>query len=170
MRIGFTGLTLMVYVYSLVQLFLRTGKFLDAKDRYNIRLFGMFYVLFAVGTILLVYLSERSLLYGLAFILFIFSMHLLPLFFLSMYLDKNFIDPAEKQAFDESLGAFIGKFEISRRESEIVELICRGKSNQDISDSLFISLQTVKDHIHRIYLKTGVKNRVQLTNLIRTFS
>jgi DNA-binding CsgD family transcriptional regulator len=170
MRIGFTGLTLMVYVYSLVQLFLRTGKFLDAKDRYNIRLFGMFYVLFAVGTILLVYLSERKLLYGLAFILFIFAMHLLPLFFLSMYLDKNFIDPAEKQAFDESLGAFIGKFEISRRESEIVELICRGKSNQDISDSLFISLQTVKDHIHRIYLKTGVKNRVQLTNLIRTFS
>jgi len=49
-------------------------------------------------------------------------------------------------------------------------LICKGNSNQDISDSLFISLQTVKDHIHRIYLKTGVKNRVQLTNLIRTFS
>ena len=53
------------------------------------------------------------------------------------------------------------------RVNEIIELICKGKSNRDISDSLFISLQTVKDHVHRIYLKTGVKNRVQLTNLIR---
>ncbi|MCK4751511.1 MAG: helix-turn-helix transcriptional regulator, partial [Bacteroidales bacterium] len=71
---------------------------------------------------------------------------------------------------DQSLASFVSKFEISKRETEIVELICKGKSNQDISDSLFISLQTVKDHIYRIYLKTGVKNRVQLTNLIRTFS
>ena len=48
--------------------------------------------------------------------------------------------------------------------------ICSGKTNQQIADDLFISLQTVKDHIHHIYLKTGVKNRVQLTNLIRAFS
>lgn len=170
MRSGFTALTLMVYIYSLVQLFLRTGKFLDVKDRYNIRLFGLFYLLFGLGTVLLVYLAGISLLFGFALIFFIFSMHLLPLFFLSMYLDRNFTDPAEKQAFDESLAAFAGKYEISKRESEIVELICKGKSNRDISESLFISLQTVKDHIHRIYLKTGVKNRVQLTNLIRTFS
>ena len=39
-------------------------------------------------------------------------------------------------------------------------------SNQEISDSLYISLQTVKDHVHRIFTKTGVKNRVQLTNLV----
>jgi DNA-binding CsgD family transcriptional regulator len=39
-------------------------------------------------------------------------------------------------------------------------------TNQEISDSLFISVQTVKDHIYRIFLKTGVKNRVQLTNLL----
>ena len=74
-----------------------------------------------------------------------------------------------KVAEEEDIKAFVSKYEISRRESEIVELICKGQSNQDISDSLFISLQTVKDHVYRIYLKTGAKNRVQLTNLIRTF-
>lgn len=169
-RIGFTALTLLVYLYSLSQLFLRSGKFLDAKDRYNIRLFGFCYLVFAIGTVLLLHLSGRGPLFGFLFILFLFALHLIPLFFLSMYLDKNFIEPSERQEFDERLAAFIVKFEISRRESEIVELICKGKSNQDISDSLFISLQTVKDHIHRIYLKTGVRNRVQLTNLIRRVS
>jgi DNA-binding CsgD family transcriptional regulator len=31
---------------------------------------------------------------------------------------------------------------------------------------LFISLQTVKDHTHRIYKKTGARNRVQLVNMV----
>ena len=39
---------------------------------------------------------------------------------------------------------------------------------QEISESLYISLQTVKDHVHRIFVKTGVKNRIQLTNMIRS--
>jgi DNA-binding CsgD family transcriptional regulator len=54
---------------------------------------------------------------------------------------------------------------ISHREAEIVELICRGRTNSEIAESLFISLQTVKDHNYNIFRKTGVKNRVQLTNL-----
>ncbi len=58
-------------------------------------------------------------------------------------------------------------YEISKRESEIILEICTGKSNKDISEKLFISLQTVKDHNYRIYSKLGVKTRGQLTNLIR---
>jgi DNA-binding CsgD family transcriptional regulator len=56
---------------------------------------------------------------------------------------------------------------ITRREREIIDLICTGKTNQEIADSLFISLQTVKDHTHRIYLKLEVKNRMQLIHLLR---
>jgi len=41
--------------------------------------------------------------------------------------------------------------------------------NKEISDTLFISLQTVKDHIYRIFQKTDVKNRVQLINLIQSY-
>lgn len=62
---------------------------------------------------------------------------------------------------------FCLKFEISKREAEIIQEICSGKSNQEIADRLFITLQTVKDHAHRIYTKTGAKSRVQLTNLVR---
>ncbi len=57
------------------------------------------------------------------------------------------------------------KFGVTKREQEIIHLICEGKSNRQIKDQLFISLQSVKDHIYRIYQKTGAKNRVQLANL-----
>ena len=66
-----------------------------------------------------------------------------------------------------SLGKIYKKYKISKREQEVILLICEGKTNKEIEDELFISLQTVKDHIYRIYQKTGVKNRVQLTNLFR---
>jgi DNA-binding CsgD family transcriptional regulator len=56
-------------------------------------------------------------------------------------------------------------FGITKREQEIIRLICEGKSNREIKDRLFISLQSVKDHVYRIYRKTEVKNRVQLANL-----
>ncbi len=58
------------------------------------------------------------------------------------------------------------KFNISRREREIVELILQGKSNKEIEDSLFISLSTVKNHIYNVYQKLGVKSRSQLIRLI----
>ncbi|MCK4679003.1 MAG: LuxR family transcriptional regulator, partial [Bacteroidales bacterium] len=38
----------------------------------------------------------------------------------------------------------------------------------EIADALFISLQTVKDHNYNIYLKTGVRNRVELVNMINS--
>ncbi len=66
-----------------------------------------------------------------------------------------------------SFEGFCRKFEISPREKEVVSEICNGLSNKEISEKLFISLQTVKDHTHRIYIKTNVKNRVQLINLVR---
>lgn len=170
MLIGFSIVSTLVYAYSLTQLFLHSRRFLDNKDRQNIRLFGLIYLVYAVGTVTLINLSHLGPAYGFGFLFILFAIHLVPIFFLSLYLDKNFADPGEKHDFDKSLADFIEKYQISKRESEIVQLICRGNSNQDISDSLFISVQTVKDHIHHIYLKTGVKNRVQLTNLIRAFS
>ncbi len=62
---------------------------------------------------------------------------------------------------------FCNHYEISKREAEIILEICTGKTNKAISEKLFITLQTVKDHNYRIYSKLGVKTRVQLTNLVR---
>jgi DNA-binding CsgD family transcriptional regulator len=67
---------------------------------------------------------------------------------------------------DLSFEEFCRKFDISPREKDIIKEICNGLSNKEISEKLFISLQTVKDHTHRIYIKTNVRNRVQLINML----
>ena len=59
------------------------------------------------------------------------------------------------------------KHQITQREQEIIRLICRGKTNREIEDILFISLQTVKNNIYRIFKKLSVKNRVELINFVR---
>ena len=57
------------------------------------------------------------------------------------------------------------KYNISKREKEVIQLICEGYTNKDIAEKLFISIDTVKDHNSRIFQKTGVKNRTQLAKL-----
>lgn len=89
--------------------------------------------------------------------------------FLPVYLNYGTLlaiqgnEPEENLSFEQ----FCKRFEVSPRETDIVREICKGLSNQEISEKLFISLQTVKDHTHRIYIKTNVKSRVQLINLVK---
>lgn len=52
--------------------------------------------------------------------------------------------------------------QLSPRECQVVKLIVDGCSNQDIADCLGLRLQTVKNHLSRIYRKLQVPNRVQL--------
>lgn len=89
--------------------------------------------------------------------------------FLPVYLSYGTLVTAAKTEpeKDISFEEFCRKYEISPRESEIIREICNGLSNKEISEKLFISLQTVKDHTHRIYIKTNVKSRVQLITLVK---
>jgi len=89
--------------------------------------------------------------------------------FLPVYLSYCTILPsvATEAQQDLTFDDFCKKYEISPRESDIIRQICNGLSNKEISEKLFISLQTVKDHTHRIYIKTNVKSRVQLINLVK---
>lgn len=56
---------------------------------------------------------------------------------------------------------------LTKKESEILNLIEQGKSNNEICDELNISLSTVKTHINHIYSKLGTKNRIQTLNKIK---
>lgn len=47
---------------------------------------------------------------------------------------------------------------LTRREMEILKLICDGFSSKDISEKLFISINTVETHRKKILLKLNVKN------------
>jgi transcriptional regulator EpsA len=51
--------------------------------------------------------------------------------------------------------------DLSARELEVLESICRGETNLDIAAALDISPFTVKNHVQRIFRKVGVTNRTQ---------
>jgi two-component system response regulator NreC len=50
---------------------------------------------------------------------------------------------------------------LSPREMEIMELISKSMTNEEIADKLFISSKTVKTHLRNIFMKAGIRNRVE---------
>lgn len=50
---------------------------------------------------------------------------------------------------------------LSARESEVLALICRGLSNLEIAQELFVSVNSVKTYIRQVYQKAGVSRRTQ---------
>jgi len=56
----------------------------------------------------------------------------------------------------------IDHYELTEREKQLVNLILQGDSNQQISEKLFISTYTVKEHIKSIFRKMNLKSRGEL--------
>ncbi|MFD9610699.1 response regulator [Streptomyces sp. NPDC059083] len=56
---------------------------------------------------------------------------------------------------------------LTARESEVLALMARGLSNREIGATLFLSNNTVKTHINRIFAKTGCRDRVAAAHYAR---
>lgn len=108
------------------------------------------------------FIGDRvPLLYALG-IVFIHTVDLPPLLFLYAFMKKhNALYDTEYRSLED----LVKHYGLTRREREIFELIREGKTNGQIAQHLFISLQTVKDHVYHLFQKTGVSNRVQLISL-----
>lgn len=50
---------------------------------------------------------------------------------------------------------------ISKREHEVLELMAKGLSNQEIADKLFVSVNTIKTHLANLFVKLEVSRRTQ---------
>jgi DNA-binding CsgD family transcriptional regulator len=125
----------------------------------------------AVGSIKLVigsslgnisFILERSMIY----------LTLMSFNILATWWGSKFVSLISKyEGFDMSaeslkIDNLVDKYNITNREMEVINLICLGKTNREIADELFISVDTVKDHNYKIFQKTGVKNRTQLVKLV----
>lgn len=58
------------------------------------------------------------------------------------------------------------KAELTKRQTQVVNLICQGLSNKQISKELDISIRTVESHISRVFVTFGVTNRICLANKV----
>ncbi|GAA1609883.1 response regulator [Actinoplanes couchii] len=64
----------------------------------------------------------------------------------------------------ERAHAFAGQV-LSERELQVVRLVARGYSNQRIADELFLSPETVRTYLRRMFAKLGVNDRTHLAVL-----
>jgi DNA-binding CsgD family transcriptional regulator len=58
-------------------------------------------------------------------------------------------------------------FDFTEREAEIAAFLLRGSTYDEIADTLCISHATVKTHVHRLYKKTGAKNRIGFVEVLK---
>jgi DNA-binding CsgD family transcriptional regulator len=85
-------------------------------------------------------------------------------FLIAYFLQHPAPPPLNMDALPES---FLTEYNITDREREIILKVVQGKSNADIAGELFISLATVKTHLHNIYRKLDVDSRYDLLARIR---
>ena len=61
----------------------------------------------------------------------------------------------------------IETLKISSRELEVLQLMAKGLSNQEIADALFVSLHTIKTHNANLFEKLDVKRRTQAVEVAK---
>jgi DNA-binding CsgD family transcriptional regulator len=157
-------LGLIIIILSLIYLLVK-GHGLRRGPSNRIALaFGYPYVIFVSLALLLICFPNRYDIYFLA-ILFIFINTFNFIWFKTAFL-KNYGPPPMGMINKATILKAIEDYQLSHREGEILELILQGKENKEIEDLLYISINTVKNHVHSIFKKIKVKSRQQLIKKI----
>ena len=165
----YVTLEVLVLIIALSQIFVNAKKIQDEKKQKAVLTFAyLILFIFSAGIILFI-LADKSSILGSIYLLLFFSGNIPPVLYWRAYLKKYFIAPVLQKIGPMTMKQFLDEYKISKREEEVIQQLCEGKANKEISETLFISLQTVKDHVYSIYQKTDVKNRVQLINLIQSY-
>jgi DNA-binding CsgD family transcriptional regulator len=164
----YIAIEILVLIVALPQLLINANKIKDESKRRAVQVFAYLYLVVFCTSLTVLFLATRNWTLLTIYLLVFLSGNILPVLYWRAYLRKYFIPPVLQITGALAWKQFLAEYKISKREEEVTQLLCEGKTNKEISEALFISLQTVKDHIYRIFQKTDVKNRVQLINLIQS--
>jgi len=164
----YVALEVLVLVIALSQLLIHSIKIKDENKRTAVQTFAFLNLAFFSAGIILYLLAVGSRSLAPVHLLVFLAGNIPPVLYWRAYLRKHYTAPLPQETDAQTWKKFLTEYHISKREEEVIRELCEGKTNKEISDALFISLQTVKDHVYRIYQKTDVKNRVQLINLIQS--
>jgi DNA-binding NarL/FixJ family response regulator len=78
----------------------------------------------------------------------------------SLLRKANDVELSETAGLSATEPKQISRSSLTQREFEVLELLTQGMSNNEIAKRLFISLSTVKVHVHHILKKTGARTRL----------
>lgn len=76
---------------------------------------------------------------------------------------------AEEEAFLARIDRVVAHYHLTRRESEVLPYLARGRSAKVIAEALFVSENTVRSHIARIFDKTDLHSKQELIDLVESF-
>ncbi len=80
-----------------------------------------------------------------------------------LWMEKESIGQAFEKMLQREAGMRRLTTILTAREIEVMKQVAGGLSNQEIAEKLIVQEGTIKIHIHNIYRKLGIKNRVDLT-------
>lgn len=63
---------------------------------------------------------------------------------------------------NQDMGEKYSDYGLTKKEQQVVDFICLGKSNQAIADAMFVSVPTIKTHVQHIFQKMQVSSRQQV--------
>lgn len=144
--------------YSFVAFFVlfRTMTFVNLVDNKKnmvwVAAFGLMYSRIMEG---LMVLFEDKLIehYTLLVVIITIFLSLVIVLYLLLYFQSN------KMSENDAVKNIAVKYKLGTQEEKVFNLLIQGMSNQEIADELFVSVNTIRNHIANIYKKTGMKKK-----------
>ncbi len=162
------GILMLIFRYlALNHLFFNLST-IKGDPKYPVaKFFGLYYLVAFSLYFVATHFAPDVFAFNFAWPLIFFSLNLIPLLVMRHYLYYHHIDQYMGIDSDCNLKQFFSKHRISSQEQNIIHLLFKGRSNREIGDVLYISTGTIKNYTSNIYKKIGVKDRLQLINLVR---
>ncbi len=159
----FVLIVMVTIIGTLAGTAIRKHPTLDPGRRKAVRVFAVLMLLGYLPYLAFSWLREPYQIYG--SLVHQLWLNFVPILWIQYFLLPYYgrLSTGDENAVLENL---VREHKISKREREIMELIVAGKSNKEIEEQLFISVNTVKNHIYHLYQKLGINSRSQLMHLV----